>query len=221
MAETGITCKTFCNRMYKCSEYKEREDYVKTSRLLFERVLRKYRTDTSQPLLTLFSDEFSNRSFTGIRAVFSNDYTSYKDFCLSCIINMIKFFEKFNVTHIMDKYNYKNKIKGYISCRIPGHNVLFLFQNLEESNKELDFASINNYIYNQVYGLSNSCLVMSVPTDSFFLIKYEELDYTMGRGFFARTKKTKVKRRGAHCKRCKNSCNALYLNGINRLEAHL
>lgn len=221
MAETGITCKTFCERVYKCSEYKERNDYVKTARLLFERILKKYRADTTQSLFKLFADEFSNRSFTGIRSIYSGDRIEYKDFCLSAIAHLDRFFEKFPPTNILEKYNYKYKIKGHIGCRIPGYNVQFFFENMEESKKELDFACLNNYIYNQVYGLSNDCLVMSVPTNGFYIVDYKELDYTMGRGFFVQTKNNSIKRRGDHCKRCRNSCKALYLNGLDRLEAHL
>lgn len=220
MAETGITCKTFCERLYKCSYYKESNDYVRTSRLLFERILKKYKQSDST-LYELFSNEFTNRSFTGIRSIYSDDRISYKNFCIACIANLNTFFEKFKPTHILDKYKYRHKIKGKIGCRIKNYNVQFFFENIEECKKELDFACLNNYIYNQVNNLTNSSLIMSVPTDGFFIVRYNEPDYTIGRGFFGQTKKNKSRRRGDHCKRCIHKCNALFLNGLDRMEAHL
>ena len=221
MGETGITCRIFCDRMYKCSEYKEPDDYVKMSRLLFERVLRVYSQDTSRSLLDVFAKEFTNRSFTGIRSVYTEHTISYKKFCIECVTSLNLFFNKYNPSVIMDKYSYKHKIKGYMGCVFNNYNVHFTYKNVSETDKDLDFASLNSYIYNQVHGLSNACLVMSVPTNTFFLLDYDEKDYTMGRGFLVQTKKTKLKRRGTHCFRCKNSCKPLYLNGIDRLEAHL
>lgn len=219
--ETGLTCKTFCERMYKCSNYKESDDYVKMSRLLFERILRIYSSNRDKSLLDIFATEFTNRAFTGIRSVYSEHTVSYKQFCIECVTNLDLLFKKFDATRIMDKYNYKHKIKGTIGCLIKNYNVHFSYKNAQETDKDLDFATINSYIYNQVHGLSNACLVMSVPTNTFFLLNYEEKDYTMGRGFLVQTRKTKLKRRGTHCFRCKHSCKSMYLNGLDRVGAHI
>lgn len=221
MSETGLTCRTFCNRLFKCSQFKESEDYVKMSRLLFERILKKYRADTTQSLVDIFAREFTNKSFTGIRIVYSEHTMDYKRFYLDSITNLNEFFQEFNPTHIMDPYNYKFKIKGTIGCQIPGFNVQFFYKNLQEVEKDLDFACLNSYIYNQVNGLSNACLVMSVPTNVFYLMDYNEKDYTMGRGFFTQTKRTHIKRRGSYCNRCVHSCKPLFINGLDRLEMHL
>lgn len=222
MSETGITCRTFSNRLFNCSEFKERDDYIKTSRLLFERILKKYKDpDNTKSLIEIFGTEFTNKSFTGIRGIFSEHTIDYKQYCLSSIINLNSFFNMYSPTHIMDTYNYKFKVKGKMGCVIPGHNVYFFYKNMLEVEKDLDFACVNSYIYNMFYGLSNACLVMSVPTNAFYLIENEEKDYTMGRGFFTQIKRHKLKRRGDHCTRCKHSCKALYLNGLDRLGAHL
>jgi len=191
------------------------------SRLLFERILRKYSSDTDQSLIDIFANKFTNKSFTGIRIVYSEHTVDYKQFCLDSIRNLNMFFESFKISHIMDRYSYKHTIKGTIGCRIPGYNVHFFYKNLGEVEKDLDFAILNNYIYNQVNDLSNACMVMSVPTNMFYLLNYEEKDYTMGRGFFTQTKRTKIKRGGNHCIRCKHNCKPLYINGLDRLGAHI
>ena len=220
MADTGLTCRTFCNRLLHCYYLKEKNDYVKTSRLLFERVLKEYR-DTDKSLLTSFVKEFTNRAFTGIRAVYSEHTIDYKTFCVNCITNLDLFFETYEPTDIMHRYTYRYKIKGYIGCRIPGYNVHFFYKNLKETEKDLDFACINSYIYNQVHNLSNACMVMCVPANVFYLMDYDEKDYTMGRGFLTQTKRNKLKRRGDHCVRCKHNCKPLYINGLDRLGAHI
>jgi len=224
MAETGITCRTFCNRLFKCSEYKESDDYAKMSRLLFEKILKTFNQNDSKSLIEIFTQEFTNKSFTGIRYVYVDHSIDYKTFCLNCITHLNMFFEEYNPTNIMNSYSYKYKIKGRIGCQIHkriDYNVQFFFKDLKEMEKDLDFACINNYIYNQAMGLSNACIIMNVPTNIFYLLNYEEKDYTMGRGFFTQIKRHKLKRRGEHCTRCKYSCKPLYINGLDRLRTHL
>lgn len=221
MAETGLTFRTFYNRMFKCYYYKDRIGYIKTTTLLFNRILTKYSQDTSKSLLDLFATEFSNNSFTGINAIYSNDVIGYKEYCILCIKHLSEFFDKNKTSHINDRYNYKYKIKGSIGCRLKDYNVHFFYKNIKDSEKEIDFAVLNNYIYNQVSNLSNSCLIMSVPTNSFYLVKYNEMDYTMGRGFLVQTKITKLRKQGEHCIGCKHSCKPLFINGQDRLNIHL
>lgn len=184
---------------------------------MFERMMKRYR-DNDLSLLQAFNEEYKARAFTGIRSIDAKSYITYKTFCVTCLANLDRFFNKFNPTNIMDTYEYKFKIKGYIHCRISGYNIYLSFANMTEALKEVDFASLNSYIYNQVYGLNNQCLLFSVFTDCYYLINTKQSDYTMGRGFFSQTNNHKAKRRGTHCNRCKNSCRAIVVNGLKRLE---
>lgn len=119
----------------------------------------------------------------------------------------------------MDKYDFNYKIKGDIGGRIVSKklNIQFSYKNNTETQKELDFFELNNYIYNQAKGLDYDCLVMSVPMDSFYLVDYDEKDYTIKRGFLTTVTKNRMKRRGEHCLSCKKRCKPLFINGLDRL----
>jgi hypothetical protein len=205
--------------MFKCSQYKEKEDYIKGVSLIFARILKRYSLFPNQSFIKLFSEEISNRSYTGERIIYSKDIDLFKDYCISCASNLDKLFSSYIFTHILDKYNYKNKIKGEIGARLDQKNLnlYFSFKNANETQKDLDFFQFNNYIYNQINDISNDCLVMSVPTDSFYLIKYKKDDYTMRRGFITSIINNRIKKSGGHCLSCKNKCKPTFFNGLKRL----
>jgi hypothetical protein len=89
---------------------------------------------------------------------------------------------------------------------------------LYETQKRLDFFELNNYIYNTTKKKSNDLLVVCVPENNFFLIKYEKDNYTIKRGFITSVSKFKFKRSGEHCLSCKNTCKPLIINGLDRLK---
>ncbi len=217
---TGITCKTFCDRLYKCYYFKEKESYLKGVRLLFNRIFYKYKTD-KKPIIELFAEELSSRSFTGLRRIPASERIEFRSFCTKCAINLSTLFEKYSIDHILDSYCYKWKMKGEISGILHGpkdYNLLLSYENAGIVQKDLDFATLNNYIYNITNGLANDCLVMSVSTNTFFLVPYEEKDYTIRRGFLMLTKGNKLRIRGEHCLRCSQNCNPTWINGLDRLE---
>lgn len=219
---TGITCRTWCERVLRCAYYREREDYLKGARLLFERVLKRY-SSNGKTLIEVFGSEFSHRSYTGVRRIFTKDREFFRSFCVRCAINLDKLFQKYKVTNIMEPYNFRWKIKGYIhGVAVPratnSYNLWLSFKNANLTQKDLDMAEINSYIYNQATGQQNPCMVMSVPTDAFFLMPYNERDYTIQRGFANLAKTTKLKRHGEHCMTCQHHCNPLFYKGLERLE---
>lgn len=219
---TGITCETFCQRLLRCSYFKEKDNYVKGARLLFERFLKNY--DGSSSLSEQFAHEFNNRSYTGIRRIYTEDKTFFKEFCIRCAINFDILFSRYSITNIMEEYNWRWKIKGHISGILHSKkdfNLYFSYKNVSFTKKSIDIASLNNYIYNEATGKSNDALIMSVPYNGFYLVPYNRSDYTIQRGFATFTKGNKLRRRGEHCKECKNNCKPLYLNGIERLGSIL
>jgi hypothetical protein len=135
---------------------------------------------------------------------------------------MAEFLQREPVSRYQIFYFYQ-QIKGSIDAEITKKNlsICFSFKNAFDTEKELDFYSLNNYIYNKVHKTTNDCLVMSVPTDSYFLVKYGETDYTMRRGFITSNIKNKSRRQGPYCITCQNDCKPLFINGLDRLEGLL
>jgi hypothetical protein len=218
---TGITCKTFCDRLYKCYYFKEKESYLKNVGLLFNKVLVEYRLRKA-PILTTFAEQLSSRSFTGPRRIEATEREEFRKICTSCAINLSNLFDKYEVTDILDNYVFKWKIKGSISGILHAakdYNLQLSYENASLVQKDLDFFSINSYIYNVTHGLKNDTLVMSVPTNTFFLVPYEERDYTIKRGFLTITKGNRLRLRGEHCLQCECKCNPHWINGLDRLTA--
>lgn len=215
-----IRCRTFCDRMFKCSEYKEKEEYTKGVALIFGKFLRKYAT-TDSSFLQLFASEFSSRVYTGVRFIYSDDREMFRQYCVDCAAHLDVFLRTYKVTHLMDTYQYKSKIKGDIGGRITNKrlNIQFSYKNMTETQKELDFFELNNYIYNEVNNLKHDCLVMSVPENCFFLVNYDEKDYTIRRGFLTAITKHRMKRRGEHCISCQGRCKPTLINGLDRLSS--
>jgi hypothetical protein len=207
--------------MFKCSEFKEKDDYAKGVSLIFGRFLRKYSEDTDVSFLELFASQFSSRTFTGVRSIYASDREFFKRYCIDCAAHLDSFLHEYEVTHLMDPYVYEHKIKGDIGGRVPTKqlNIQFSYKNARETQKELDFFELNNYIYNQVHSLDHDCLVMSVPTDSYYLVSYDEKDYTIRRGFVAAITKNRMKRRGEHCLNCQKRCKPTFINGLTRLSS--
>jgi len=219
-AETGITCKTFCNRLFKCYYFKEKESYLKNIRLLFDRILTVYKA-TNLPITELFAKKLSSRSFTGLNRVPASDRQEFRALCVTCAINLSNLLDEYLIDHILDRYYYKWKIRGHIAGILHGtkdYNLSLSYENASLTQKDLDFATFNNYIYNISHKLANDCLVMSVPTNTFFLVPYDERDYTIKRGFLILTKWNKLRVRGEHCLRCQRQCNPIWINGLDRLK---
>lgn len=218
-----IKIETFCKRLHKCYYYKEKDTYVRGAKLVMTRVLREYSKDPESSFLKIFGETFSSRSYTGPWCIYSNDKKAFKQYCIDCAINIDNFLDQESISNILDFYEYKHKIRGNIGGVLKNKqlNVFFSFKNASDTQKELDIYSLSNYIYNKVKGATNDCLVMSVPTDSYFKINYKEIDYTITRGFISSIIKTKVRRQGDHCINCKNPCKPEFINGLGRLEDSL
>jgi hypothetical protein len=217
---TGITCKTFADRLYKCHYFKEKESYMKGVRLLFEKILNRYKIE-KRPLIELYAEELSTRSFTGPRRIPADERREFRDLCTNCIIKLSNLFESYNIDTINDPYSYKWTIKGYMSGILHGikdYNLWLSFENASLVQKDLDFVVLNSYLYNVTHEIANDALVMSVPTDVFFIVPYNERDYTIKRGFLTTTKRNAIRKRGEYCIRCSNNCNPSWINGLDRLR---
>lgn len=215
-----IKCRTFCDRMFKCSDYVEKEGYAKGIALLFNKFLRKY-SQGGHSFLELFASEFSSRVYTGTRFVYAKDRNFFKKYAVDCASNLDLFLSQHQITHLMDTYTFRNQIKGNMGGQVAEKklNIQFSYKNVAETQKELDFFELNNYIYNQVNGIDHDCLVMSVPFNGFYLVDYDEKDYTIRRGFITAVTKNRMKRRGEHCLSCKNRCKPTFINGLDRFRS--
>lgn len=221
ISTTGITCKKFYNRLAYCYYFKERQTYTKNARLLFNKILNIYAKE-EKALIEIFSNEFSNRSYVGKNSVEKVNREEFKTFCLNCAINLDRLFSEYKIISMLDKYCFKWKVKGYIDCIIKSlnkeYNLSLSFEERKITEKEVDFFCLNNYIYNECKNKTNDLLVMCVPQDLFYLVPYNDKDYTIQRGFLTFSKINKLRRRGEHCNRCFNSCKPRFYNGLERLK---
>jgi hypothetical protein len=213
-----ILSRTLYNRLYKCYYYLEKDNYIKYIDILFTKLLKNH----SDNFLKSFTEYFSSTAYTGIRYIYKADREVYKNTCLTCAINIDKFLTNNKLTNIYDTVIYKSRIQ----CNIGGIlenkniNVHFSFRTLEEMQKELAFYSTNNYIYNILKNKSNDCLIFNVQSNTFYLIKNNDIAYTItNRGYLKTITKSRNKTPGEHCHSCKNTCKPMFINGLDRLNS--
>lgn len=220
MAESGITCRTFYNRMSRCYYYKEKETYIKSVSLLFKRIFMKL--NSTSEFIPLFTKELNSKSFTGTSSVYTEDKETVRDYMVKCASNIDILINKFDLTNIYEEYNYRYRIRdrigGILRINKRTFNLHFSYTNLTETQKVLDFYHLNNYLYNMSSGKDNDCLIMCVPGNFFIIVKHDPEDYTMKRGFISSIESNKNRKRGEYCITCKNKCESSLINGINRLE---
>lgn len=206
--------------MCRCYYYKEKNTYIKNATLLFRGVLKKLSLDSSKTFLQIFSESFSSRAYSGENTIYSEDKKLFKDFCITCANNINSFLLMNPLDKILDEYIFNNKIYGSILGVIEKNNltIQFSFKNALDTQKDIDFYTLNNYIYNCVNKSNYDTLVMSVPTDSYFLVKFDETDYTIKRGYLKSVINSKMRRPGDYCLHCSNQCKPTFINKLDRLE---
>lgn len=209
--------------MTRCSFYKEKETYIKNTENLFRGILEKYSVDESRSFLEIFADDFSNRSYSGIQSVYASDKEQFKSFCLSCATNLNAFLSAYPLKNIQENFTYKNILIGKIDGILVAkpHIINFSFKNSIDTQKSIDFYVFNNYIYNVINNTNYDSIIMSVPTNSYFMVKNNDSDYTIRRGWAKSIINNKMRRRGEHCLQCVNECKPLFLNNLDRLESIL
>ena len=215
-----LTCKSFHDRMCKCYYFKDKNSYVKNATLLFRKVLKKHFQDSTKSFLKVFSETFTYRCYAGDNLIYSNDRKLFKDFCISCAINIKNFLLLNSLIYPQDNYIFNNKIYGHIDGIIEKDNttIQFSFKNALETQKDLDFYVLNNYIYNSVKKTNYDTIIMSAPTDSYFKVKFDKTDYTIKRGYLQSIIDSKMRRKGDYCLQCSNQCKPTYINKLDRLE---
>lgn len=224
---SAINCKSFCNRLFKCAYFKERDTHAKGIEIIFNRVLREYKNHpdrfnkNSSIFSELVSSNLSTRNYLGIDFINNEDIKLFRRNCINAMTNLDRILKSENISILLDNYTYKNKIKGTIDARLDDRrlNLQLSYFNTQETEKNLDFYQINNYIYNQVVDKKHDCLVMSVTSDSYFLIKYNEIDFSFGRGFITTVMNNKMRRRGPHCSFCCEKCEHSLYKGIEKLRS--
>jgi hypothetical protein len=216
----AVTSKTFYNRYHKCYFYNESHTYIKYIDILFNKLLDEFATSTKS-FLNIFASQFTKAVNSGVKFIYKADRAQYSDMCINYATNIDKFFKKFNLININDEVVYKDKIRCYINGKIKDKNinVYFCFRKLQEMQKDLDFYLVNNYIYNQIKGLKNDCLIFNVQSDVYYLIKAKDADYTtlMRKGFIKSIISSRIKRQGEHCLLCKEQCKPMLINKLDRL----
>lgn len=216
---TGLTARTFFNRVYRCYYYKPEITYVRGITLLFNRILLEYRKGQAS-IIALFCDKFSSRSYTGRNSVNSTSREQFRKHCLLCAANLNNLLSKYQVTNIMECYNLKWSVRGFIHGLIKIKDKTYIlslsFDEINVTKKDIDFFSINSYLYNAANHTSYSTLIMSVPSDVFYTVPYQ--DYTIKRGFLSFPKGHKIRKHGDYCSTCACGCKPPIINGLERLE---
>lgn len=219
-SSTGLSCKTFYNRMTKCHYYKRKDNYTRNARLLFEKVLQRVKS-TGSTVNCIFADVFEKRAYTGRNAIPLEDREQFKAFCIGCCINISTLFTKVKLNDIMIPYIYKWKIKGLMHSLLiiknKEYNLSMCFENRQLTEDDIGFLCLNNHFFNKSHKKENDLIVMDVPQNLFYLISYEPKDYTIQRGFLTFNKGNNLRIRGKHCSDCLNTCKPKFHNGLNRL----
>lgn len=219
MATTGVTLETFCDRWHGCSYFKERSSYIRTATKVIRKSL-KWSDGTD--FMKTFSSTFSRRSYTGLENIYSGDVKSFREFCLSCAMHINEFLKQVKFLKLVDSYNYRWKLRGTIDgiVELNGkqyHLVITLY-NSQDTEKILDRAKFNSYIYNQVNGTSNDCIVFSAQSNTFYVLYYSQDDFSMNRGFLSSLTKNKQRVPGPMCRFCKNKCKPVFIKGLYQLK---
>lgn len=216
----SLTCYTFSNRIFGCSYYKEEDNYAKTLRLTLEKMVVEYKECGDSGLSHSFYNIFIN-NYQKRKSITADDREVYEDVCLDCASNLSTFFRTYNPTNLLDKYIYRHRINGYIGCRIQREqefNVDFSMRYTHDAFYELYYNRFNNWLYNTVNGTSNDMIVFVIPSNKYYILRYNEDDYTILHGFLRKNMNQKVHRPGHQCITCKvKHCMPRLVNNIERL----
>lgn len=205
----------FCNRVFGCSYYKQEDNYDKTLHLFFDRVIKAYaevckssNAGTELPnFYDLFTYEFRQKPPAGRNVVYSDDIETFEDLCLKCAEVLNVFFITKKPTHLLDEFVWRNKITGNIGCRIVNKNkeinVDFSTLNSQDLYYNIYYHKFNNWIYNKINNLCNDMIVYMVRTGQFYVLKYNENDYTIKHGFLNQNIYRRTHRPGHQCITCK------------------
>lgn len=214
----GPHCRNLCNRLFKCSYYREAPSYGKLARKVFARVLTKVR-DSEETFLEAFAKVFSTYSYSGQYSIPEYDRATVKEYLLQCSEKISDLLDSYKVTNILEKYNYKWKVHGEIDGILHSKKEFNL--HLEFMNETVDFPSLNSYIYNQSKGKSNDLLIFQARSGTFIKVPYSPEDYTIGDGFFKLPRRHKLRIRGSHCFGCLNRCKAQFIRDLRTLELYV
>lgn len=214
-----VRIDTFYKRMCGCYYFNEKDTYIKNTTLLFNGIIKKL-SKTNKTFLEIFAESFNSKSYSGKSLIYVEDKVLFKDYCIKCAENLNNFLSLNNISNILDYYNYKYKLFGYIDGIIEGNNttIQFSYKNAIDTQKDVDFYSLNNYIYNAVKNTSYNTIIMSVPTDTYFQVNYDKSDYTIKRGYILKILTSKMRRKGLHCLNCTNQCKPTFINSLIRME---
>lgn len=214
-----IRVDTFYKRMCGCYYFKEKNTYLKNATLLFNGILKKL-AKSEKSFLEIFANNFNSKSYSGKSLIYPEDKILFKDYCIKCAENLNNFLSYNKINKFLDYYNYKYKICGYIDGILEENNntIQFSYKSAIDTQKDVDFYSLNNYIYNAVKNTSYNTIIMSVPTDTYFQVYYDKSDYTIKRGYILKILTSKMRRKGLHCLNCINKCKPTFINSITRME---
>lgn len=213
-----MNLKNFLIKTYRCYYYQEIDSYTKYLRLLIEKSLKIY-TNSDKPLKEIAIDILEHRHYTGRSHILSSDRDSFKKVCIQTINIIQNLINKYHLNVFNIPFQYKSLVKGKIDTTIPLKeiNICFSYENALITQNYLAFYEINNYIYNISTKNSKDCLVISLPSKTSWLIKYNPADYTMNRGYFTINSKSKLRKSGEYCITCRKSCKPFYIP-IDKLE---
>ena len=134
---------------------------------------------------TSSNPEYSNKIFpkllTGIDIYgYIDDYSTFK---YHFFMQQIKDF---------DLVSLNLAIKNFILLSLE-YNVDFSMNNVTDTFYNLHYNRFNNWLYNQVTGCSNDMLVYLIQNDKYYLLPYNDDDYTVPHGFLKQNMYRKTK----------------------------
>jgi hypothetical protein len=213
-----ITCKTFCNRAFSCSFYSEENNYAKIINAFFIKVIKKYKdscnNNSTNDFYSFFVNEFKRQRFHGLKYIYNADKIQFTTLCYTCASHFNNFIKKYHVTNLLDTYVY-SQITGIIGGTVTidkEYIVDFSFYDSIDTYYRLYYNRFNAFLYNKVKNTKKDLLIFLIRENNFYLIKYNELDYTIRKGFIGCSRKRKAHVPSLMCMTCKiKNCKPRFL----------
>ena len=222
-----ITTLTFAERMYNCSSFKQESNYDSIIRNTCMEIVKSDRTNSdgseTSSIFSLLYQKLNSKS-AQLRKVYVADKIAFEDYIISIAQNITKFFNSYELENAFDEYVFRYKIKGHIVGQIKinnkTYNVDFSIRNTTDTFYHLYYYKLNFFLYNQTNGTKHDGLVYLPASDSMYLIKYDENNYTMNRGFLDYNINSRAVRPSHQCLYCvKKNCKPRLITNIERFSS--
>lgn len=216
------------NLMRRCPHFERFESsYV----IYIKNLIKLIKSDLTSAGLTYehFYEKFLerfNKKFSARKLMKNGD--DFSKYCEQCGKTFDKVFKIVTLRNdINNVFICYEKIADKVEYIVEKDGKLYIlyisYYNKVETQNNLDFYAIKSYIYNKSYGSELDTIVVSLPSDTFFVLYYDH-DHISGDMLFKHYSliknpiNTNVRIPGHWCKYCKNKCNAKIIESSRRFE---